>query len=566
MSSGLSPALQRLHGKLTVALMQSLQHSCPFGAPEQMTKALSLVRKAFDSGTVETDDNSSQQALVRFKESGRFTNFIDLKYGCYGLSLKIRSRGEEWSVMADANLLRTLLEEVTRERKNPRRFRKCYQGLMHSYFSYPLFDEGESGNGDNFILLREYLSNQLKIALSASNAPTWLMTLKLHDNLLSDLPCKPYAADLLNGNKASLALAAEDIGIGTNSWVWQEAILSSVRAVCTQADDAEFRDRVNAMLNLICSNAEVRLSKSVIQENLGMILVRYAACTDKPEHHRLRDRAVEHIGNPWLRRADWDARVRNDQARKMVDGWLKRRLITDFFALLSEDGAADPRRLHYWIRFEPVIEDMWFALGSHARTKTSSEFQEMRNRMQGRLHHLSGQGSPFNNAFLMKVGHFLIVEFGVTGNATYIFNIEDSRIDFEKREMSTYSLKGNNHVGRLLHMHDWESAFDSWLCPRIGWRPDISNQKKTRAAPVLQREAVSRNQDKAQFVRHSWQRPPNEMDQVVELITKMKLQFDDNRHKGGPLWILSDNTNANLNKKMFEFGFRYAPGKGWWRR
>ena len=57
----------------------------------------------------------------------------------------------------------------------------------------------------------------------------------------------------------------------------------------------------------------------------------------------------------------------DDEAREMILGWLRRRLIKDFFELLSEDRAAEPRRLNYWLRFEPAIEDMWFVLGSQAR-------------------------------------------------------------------------------------------------------------------------------------------------------------------------------------------------------
>lgn len=120
------------------------------------------------------------------------------------------------------------------------------------------------------------------------------------------------------------------------------------------------------MLNLLVSESDRKLSESLLLRCLALILILYARCTEKPEHPRLRDVAVQHIGNPGVRFPPGDAYVENDIARKMVDGWLKRRLITDFFAPSSEDGAADQRRLNYWLRFEPVIEDMWFALGPHA--------------------------------------------------------------------------------------------------------------------------------------------------------------------------------------------------------
>jgi hypothetical protein len=92
---------------------------------------------------------------------------------------------------------------------------------------------------------------------------------------------------------------------------------------------------------------------------VASLVSRYAKCSERPEHQGLRDAAVSIVGNPWLRRASWDANVLGDTgqpddgARELVYGWLKRRLITDFFELLSSDATGDRRRLDYWLRFEP---------------------------------------------------------------------------------------------------------------------------------------------------------------------------------------------------------------------
>ena len=64
--------------------------------------------------------------------------------------------------------------------------------------------------------------------------------------------------------------------------------------------------------------------------------------------------------------------------------------------------------------------------------------------------------APFKNAFVMKIGNFLIVKFGVTGNATYIFNADDARLTFQGGELSMHRLKGDSHIGRLIHRADWE--------------------------------------------------------------------------------------------------------------
>ena len=564
MSDRLTTSLQRLKSRLSTAFGGAFHNANQWGAPAEMTTALAEVRTAFDSPEANVDSRSSVIALTRFKETGLFPSFIDLKYGCFGVGLPIRVGRDEWSVIDEEPLLRRLLKLVDDERKQPRRFRKCYQGLMHSYFSYPIFDEIAASTVENWKILQRFLGNRREMALSANNTPNWLSTLDRHANLVTSHPCDAYSDDLLKGNKKKLVAASEGIGIGPESWVWQEAIVTTFQAVADIPNDLEFRGKLNSVLDLLDSKSEVTLSESIIVRCLSMALIRYTKCSERPEHPRLRDMAVHHIGNPWLKRAAWDAYVKKDEARKMVDGWLKRRLISDFFALLSEDGSADQRRLNYWLQFEPAIEDMWFVLGSNARYANASDFREMRKRMEGRLHYLNGQGSPFNNAFVMKIGSFLVVEFGVTGNATYIFHASDSPVDFTKRELSMYSLKGDKHIGRLIHRGAWEWDFDSWLCPRIGWHPTRGKQAvsiKQAPAKHLVQPVVSKPPVKNVISSQK----TSDVFQALALAFELKLTHEDNRYKGGAFWIRASDEDLSLNKRLLDLGFKYKPRQGWWK-
>ena len=72
--------------------------------------------------------------------------------------------------------------------------------------------------------------------------------------------------------------------------------------------------------------------------------------------------------------------------REMVEGWLKLRLIKDFFALLSEDQDIDGRRLKYWLRFEPLVDEMWFALGPRAMRDNGSHHAAFRRQASGRTY------------------------------------------------------------------------------------------------------------------------------------------------------------------------------------
>lgn len=537
-----------------------------WGAPVLMTQALRAVKAQFDSSNVSTDPRSIATALLAFRKTRALTNFIDLKYACFGVSQRVGREG--WSLIEDQVFLDLLLALVKDLKPSPRRLRKCYQGLMHSYFSYPILDDEAAPGVDNWRHLRKFLADHLGLALSAEPQPTWLRALHEHRNLLADNPCDRYAPQLMNGDASELAAATEGVGLSGSSWVWQEAIISHTQRVCKLKSDDEFRRYLEPLLDLLYGKGGVQLSGNVIVRCLALTLIRYARGKDRPEHPRLRDLAVERIGNPWLKRTAWDAHVQYDEARKMVDGWLKRRLITDFFALLSEDGAADQRRLNYWLRFEPVIEDMWFALGPHARTTDTADFRDMRKRMEGRLHYLDGQGSPYNNAFIMRIGAFMVAEFGVTGNATYIYNAKDLKLDSMRRCVSIHELKVDNHVARLIHKADWEGAFDAWLLPRIGWKPQTRTTGNSRSVDTYLRPAAAATVPEPRRPPVTPRPAPKSaptMEAVYEVIRTHQLKVDDRRPKKGAFWILHDNSDVMLNEKLWKLGFKFKARQGWWK-
>lgn len=558
----MSRHLDRLRLGLDGAFGQSLRLS-EWGAPVLMTKALKGVQETFDTGNVSPDQRSVARTLQNYRRTKSLPSFIDRKYACFGIAQRVDK--DEWCLIEDAPLFNRLLELVNALAAQPRQFRKCYQGLMHSYFSYPILDESAISGANNWKLLQKFLNDQMRTALSAERQPTWLLMLNEHKNLLTDEPCGRYAAALMNGDASELVAATDCIGISSSSWLWQEATVAHAQAVCNIRDDAKFRQHLKPLLDLLAGKSGVELGNLVVVRCLAMVLVRYARGADRPEHPRLRDLAVERIGNPWLKRAAWDAHVADDEARKMVDRWLKRRLITDFFALLSEDGAADERRLQYWLKFDPVIDDMWFALGSYARTARSSDFKEMRMRMDGRLHYLDGQGSPYNNAFIMRIGPFMVVEFGVHGNATYIYNASDLRLDQNVRHVSIHALKASNHVARLIHNGVWESSFDAWLLPRLGWKPSGETRSATR--PRGDGEAIVTSRVREPRTEEARQKKPSIPDiaRVMDVIYANNLGYEDKRAKDGAFWILTGNDNLAVNAQLLKLGFTYKTHKGWWR-
>jgi hypothetical protein len=43
------------------------------------------------------------------------------------------------------------------------------------------------------------------------------------------------------------------------------------------------------------------------------------------------------------------------------------------------------------------------------------------------------------------------------------------------------------------------------------------------------------------------------------------MRVEDNRNKGGALWIRFSDVNDDINNQLVSWGFRYKPGSGWWK-
>jgi hypothetical protein len=452
------------------ALVQRINFS---GQSHLMNKALVEIKRAFDAPISDMPERSITSAVASYRDSdGVFKNYTDLKYACYGLGQEL---GDGWLLFNDDHLFSKMLDKIGELVQEPRRFRKCYQGLLSSYFSYAIHSCKSRKNWEN---LRDYLAEKLSIAKQVKPVTGWLTLLDEHQNLLGPKPCRRYAMEIREESKgiAVHQMLREGLGIPQNSWIWQELVLSQVEAACAH-DDQTFKDDLDRLLNLIQANS--LLSENLIIRCISALVSRYTLCSSRPEHPALRDLAVHHIGNPWLKRTAWDAYVKTregkpyDAAREMVNGWIKRRLIKDFFEILSDDGSADPRRLTFWLRFEPAIEDMWFALGSHASKHQGADFKDFRDRARGRILTLVAQGTPQNNAFVMRLGSITIVEFGVMGNAGYIYNTEKLPFDLSQDSISgnDSGLKNKKEGQRFIHNGLWEEKLFEPLCRHLDFQP-----------------------------------------------------------------------------------------------
>jgi len=527
--------------------------------PSGMVRARQQVHHEHGGAGIVADNRSIMASIASFRRTGKVAGFRDLKYVCLGMTA-VDSQG--WCAVADARLRSRVAELVEGQTEMRRRIR-CFQALLSSYWVFPLNAKYASEEATaGWIELRSWLRAESKrILLSKESKPPWFAALTKHAALLTDQPCDKFGAALLRGDSSELRDAMESLAIPSDSWVLEEAVIAQIRAGCGLTDKT-FKEKLPNLINIGTERGRIEVGDSLRLRIVSLLVSRYAKCKDRPEHMALRDAAVSIIGNPWLRRANWDAWVvdgrgkPDDQCREMVNGWLKRRLITDFFELLSVDGTGDSRRVDYWLRFEPAIEDMWFALGSDALNRRGEQFNDFRNRAKGRLLDLDDTTAD-NNAFVMRVGRYLLVEFGAKGNAMYTFEwdslgkplLDTLTSGRARTSVSIHRLKASNNVERLIHRDSaeqtWEEKFDAYLVSRIGRRP--ANAPRSVNAVRRSRPAALSPDTWSHFVRTHG------------------LRVEDYRSKQGALWVLGVDQPTHVIAQLQAWGFRARRPRGWFK-
>jgi hypothetical protein len=546
----MSTHLSDLRLKLSAAMGSSLAVNANeyWGNPEAMSKELALLRARFDSPLACSDTQSVEQAVLRYRQTGRLPGHRDIKYVCIGAAMEFSG----WCLLGHAPLLDRLLK--TAQLGSHRIRLRYFSCLLQSYWSFPRNDEKTSQAAlDGWTALRDWLTAQRHLlAAWPSVQQPWFETLNQHANLLTTEPCAHYGRELLAGVSAGMNRAFEQLRVPSDSWLREEAIFAQMQAGVDQ-EEAAFKSSITRLVQIAVGTGSIRVSENISRRCLALLLSCYASCGSHPEIIGLRDAAIAFIGNPRLHRAAWDAYVldkdgRPDSAaREMVDGWLKVRLIKDFFGLLSEDRKVDDRRLKYWLRFEPAIEDMWFGLGVNSMSDNGQEYTEFRRRAKGRLIDLSGP-DPRNNAFMMRIGGYLMVEFGLTGNACFVYDYKclpagiHSKLNVDTRawvEIGDLKNKDKERGLRLLHLGLWEPEFDATICPLIGFRPP-------RPADFRSADSYSRLN-------------------LEKLVSQYRLEVDDYVKRGGCLWVITDDTNPRVSEPLKAWGFIYRRGRGWWK-
>ena len=533
-------------------------HGVTFGDSRVMSKVLKEIKRDLGGSEGRPSDDVLIKAIRKFETQGDTDTFTELKYVCYGAETPVGP--QKYRLIEDKETFELLLKAV--EKRNSKQLRRCFQGLLSSYFRFDPKAPTNQRGSENWAQLKTFLKKKLSPIYQSSKErdviPDWLSTLYEHKNLLEENPCKRYAESLTRGSTHELKEVCEGLGIESSSWVWNEAFLAYVQTVCAMRDEP-FVTHLNGVLELVNGKGQIHLPEAMAIEATAHCVIRYSKSANTIEHPYLRDTCVKRIGNPMLEQTKWDAFVDHEPARQMVTSWLKQQLIKDFFELLAQDGAADIRRLNYWLKWEKHITEMWFYLGEMAFRDQRTAFKDVRERMGGSIRQLEEPSRPENNAFVMRIGEYLVIEFSTKNNAMFIYQADQASPDMKYTYRTTPRLKNlKGSLGKHSHMGSWESSFDHVLRRRLSQSiPAATSQ------PPIYRSTSSQPAPPPSPASGVLPLNMNELRTVVDV---SKARIEDYRAKQGNLWVtLTDRSqDPGLAAYLERRGFKYVAGRGYW--
>ena len=494
--------------------------------------------------------NQREPMLMRLLAQHSVESPRDLKYICYGLADPIGQN--EQQVLSDTRAFSVVLQHVQSLEQSPRLRRKCYLGLLSSYFEFNILKNMSEAAESNWLKLRDYLNRNLAAVSSAMPVPQWAVALDEHRNLLGDNPCERYAKQLLDGKSAPFDEMRSALNISGKSWVVPKTTLAAIKYACREPED-KFRNRISTLIATL-RQEEYKIIRTPA---LAKILATYAAMRNHPEHQALRDFAVDEWGNPLLRKNQNDWITAGQAATDMVALWMKRTLIEDFFELLSADGKTDQRRVRFWQRYVEAVDTMYFALGRSALSRNRADLHRLYT-MSDNFLWLDG-GSASNNGFFMVIGDYLIAEFGEKGNAAFIF--KKGSLPF--RLDSTVSLSNRTRWSdtaeiRLRHFDrahaQWEEDFEDSLRQIVGVTPS--------SAANLRRPATGSAHPQPQPQQAV---APVALDKLRGLCAQNGLRCEDQR-AARCFYVYASDRNKRIAALLTEHSFKYDESAECWHQ
>ncbi|CAK0774481.1 putative EH signature protein [Gammaproteobacteria bacterium] len=484
-------ALEQLQHDLDTFLWDEARRERPrIGRFEKIARLAEQLDQRYGSGQTNLGPPPQQldRALeILYHEGVARACETRLHYLCHAL---IRPHGtDQRRLIADSHRFPQVLRQIESRIHDKTLPAHWWHGLLDAYFQ---FDENiDSHSQTNWHELRNFLGRTLADIQSQSvkhRPKKWLESLAEHRNLLTDDPCGRYATAALNGNLTEVDSLRERLRIPEQSWFWMDLLRAQAQALISLNDET-FHKLLDGFLNRMEDPRRV-------PDVLATLLKRYYDSQfQNTAHPSLQRIALETWGSPNLGRNIRWGHVEGD-VRQMMLRWLSREDIQDFFRLLLQDKVGDERRLNFWMRYADAIQETHIALGKRA-LGNDLDYVEIRKRKSGRVSILDGS-SYTNNAFIMNFGKYVVVEFGETGNACYIYATSDFPMPEHSKaqDLREYSSVRKSIPGNKIQINKIKNTLNAkkWLAHNVvGWEEKFEQQlAKLGIYPSIQSNRYAR--------------------------------------------------------------------------
>ena len=456
----------------------------------------------------------------------------------------------------------SLLQTYENEARNGELWRLTWHGLLSSYFDFDPTLKSNAAAGPGHEQLRRFLQRTWPLIdkqVGKSVVPDWIAVLRSESEVLSEKPADKYAIAYLSGDPGPANRIALDLGIQQSSWFWHALVLGAVRSAESRPD-ADFIALIPRLLQIVQGKPAFR------DAAIEILLVRYHMCKGVGAHEQLRDYVVQPgvWKNPKLKSAgmatSW-SRV-PEPVWQMVLNWVNECNLRDFFAILAARHQADAGRLAFWTQYMKQISWTRLVFGSQtiALKSYNEGVRKLIAREAGAFAELTSNTGV--DAFMMRIGSHIFVEFSLTGNAAYAYSASEMPFnEYEKYYAGdTSDLKIGRYVDdnlRFLHMPGWEAVASNKL-KRLGITPDRPAASRAPSSGGARTAPLSPSTTQTR-------RAPSIPD-LQALVNRYLFAFiNDKRGEiGGRLRVVDPKKREALGTELERLGFNWSSRDSCW--
>lgn len=562
-------ALHRLTHELTASLAAMGLHAGEFGKPELVEKPAREAEQLFQGYAKAKPSKEDAYAAARTFFRGQELDAWQRDLVATAVAEPIR---EQSGAMALAHKhFPALLDSYEAEAKRGDLWRLTWHGLLFSYFNFDLEKGRDDASRTGWEALRTFLERTWPLVDRQAGkelVPDWVDVLRQDAAVLTAKPVEKYARAYLRGDTESTDRLAADLGIPPSSWFWHALVLGAVRRAAAEVD-ADFRKLVPQLIGLVQGKPGFR------DEAIEVILNRYHACKGAPPDERLRDFVCQPTvwKNPKLKAAGiataWN-RV-SDPVWQMVLGWVNERNLKDFFDILAARNNADEGRLAFWSKYLKQITwtRLVFGADTMALKRTNAGVRELIAREEGAYAQLTSK--PEVDAFMMKVGSYVIIEFSKKPNACYVYQADQLPFERYSRHYDggTTDLAAGFREGcalRIVHREGWGWRAEEDL-RQLGIVPDVAAPRRVPPAGVAGNTTATTRTERSTLPEPEAPSAGPDLAKLNSVLARFRGASIDDRRKsanGGRLWVEDPLQRVQLGSELKALGFKWANSRQAW--